>query len=53
MKAHYGLTEADLAEIPASLFFKNVPASVTNGKEAIDLFKICLHDKIAYEYCSC
>lgn len=48
--ATYGLTEADLAEMPASLFFNNVPGSVINGKQAIDFLRAQYTGKIAYEY---
>ncbi|MFC7687147.1 2-oxoglutarate dehydrogenase E1 component [Ureibacillus sp. GCM10028918] len=48
--ASYGLTEADLAEMPASLFFNNVPGSVINGKQAIDYLRSQYTGKIAYEY---
>ncbi|QCR32415.1 2-oxoglutarate dehydrogenase E1 component [Lysinibacillus sp. SGAir0095] len=48
--ASYGLTEADLAEMPGSLFFNNVPGSVNNGKQAIDYLRSQYTGKIAYEY---
>lgn len=46
----YGLTDADLVNIPASVFFKDIPASVHNGKEAIDYLRAIYTSKIAYEY---
>ncbi|WP_332650161.1 2-oxoglutarate dehydrogenase E1 component [Lysinibacillus sp. 54212] len=46
----YGLSSADLAAIPATVFFKEVPAGVNNGKEAIDYLKSVYTDKIALEY---
>ncbi|KGR81827.1 2-oxoglutarate dehydrogenase E1 component [Lysinibacillus odysseyi] len=46
----FGLSAADLAEIPATVFFKEVPAGVKNGKEAIDYLKSVYTDKIAFEY---
>lgn len=48
--ASYDLTEADLASLPASLFFNNVPVNVTNGKQAIDYLRAVYTGKIAYEY---
>ena len=45
----FGLSAADLAEIPAAVFFKEVPAGVKNGKEAIDFLKSVYTDKIAFE----
>ena len=32
----FGLTDADLAALPATIFFETVPAGVTNGKQAVD-----------------
>ena len=46
----YGLTESDLQAMPASLFFKNVPASVENGLEAVNYLKSLYTGKIAYEF---
>ncbi len=46
----YGLTEADLVEIPASLLMKNVPHNVQNGLQAIELLKSFYTDKVAYEF---
>lgn len=46
----YGLTEADLTAMPASLFFHNVPGSVNNGKQAIDYLRAIYTGKIAFEY---
>ena len=48
--ASYGLTDADLVEMPASLFFNNVPGSVNNGKQAIEYLRSQYTGKIAYEY---
>ena len=45
----FNLTAADLQAIPASVFFANVPAGVTNGKEAIDYLKSVYTDKIGVE----
>ena len=44
------LTENDLQAMPASLFFKNVPASVENGLEAVNYLKSLYTGKIAYEF---
>lgn len=46
----FNLSPADLAEIPAAIFFKDVPAGVKNGKDAIDYLKSVYTDKIAFEY---
>ncbi|RUL53993.1 2-oxoglutarate dehydrogenase E1 component [Lysinibacillus antri] len=46
----YDLTDADLAAMPASLFFNNAPASVINGKQAVDYLRSIYTGKIAYEY---
>lgn len=46
----FGLTDADLAAMPASIFFKDVPAGVRNGLEAIALLKSVYTNKIAIEY---
>lgn len=46
----YGLTDADLAELPASLFLNNVPANVSNGKQAIDYLRSLYTEKIGFEY---
>lgn len=46
----YGLSAADLASMPASMFFEQVPAGVTNGKEAIDYLKSIYVGKIGFEY---
>lgn len=45
----FNLTAADLQAIPASVFFANVPAGVTNGKEAIDYLKSVYTDKVGVE----
>ncbi len=46
----YGLTDADLLEMPASLFMKNVPHNIQNGLQAIEHLKSLYTDKIAYEF---
>ncbi len=46
----FNLSSADLAEIPAAVFFKDVPAGVKNGKDAIDYLKSVYTDKVAFEY---
>lgn len=46
----FGLTDADLVKMPASLFLAEIPASVTNGKEAIDYLRSIYTGKIAFEY---
>lgn len=46
----YGLTEADLTLLPASIFFTIPPASVSNGKQAIDFLRSIYTDKIGFEY---
>ncbi|MEK5332884.1 MULTISPECIES: 2-oxoglutarate dehydrogenase E1 component [unclassified Lysinibacillus] len=46
----FNLSPADLAEIPAAIFFKDVPAGVKNGKDAIDYLKSVYTDKVAFEY---
>ncbi|NLY79045.1 MAG: 2-oxoglutarate dehydrogenase E1 component [Lysinibacillus sp.] len=48
--ATYGITDADLAALPASLFFNNVPANVSNGKQAIDYLRSLYTEKIGFEY---
>lgn len=48
--ATYGLTESDLEEIPASLFFKDVPAHVENGLDAVNYLKTLYTGKIAFEF---
>jgi 2-oxoglutarate dehydrogenase E1 component len=45
----YNLTAADLQAIPATVFFNEVPAGITNGKEAIDYLKSVYTDKIGVE----
>lgn len=45
----YGLTEADLKEMPASLLMKN-PNNLKNGLEVIEQLKSYYTDKIAYEF---
>lgn len=46
----YGLSDADLVNMPASIFFKNVPATVQNGKDAIAYLRTVYTDKIAFEF---
>ena len=46
----YGLSDADLANMPASIFFKNVPATVQNGKDAIAYLRAAYTNKIAFEF---
>ncbi|MBB4826039.1 2-oxoglutarate dehydrogenase E1 component [Sporosarcina luteola] len=46
----YGLTEHDLRALPASLFLKNVPATVENGLDAVNYLKDLYTGKIAYEF---
>lgn len=46
----YGLTEADLVQIPASLLMNNVPNDVQNGLQAIERLKSFYTNKIAYEF---
>ena len=46
----FGLADADLVALPATLFFQNVPANVTNGKQAIDYLRSIYTNHIAYEY---
>lgn len=47
--AKFGLTEADLAAIPAEVFFTTVPAGVTNGQQAIEHLKAVYTDKVGVE----
>lgn len=46
----YGLTDADLLEIPATLLMQNIPSDVQNGLQAIKHLKSFYTDKIAYEF---
>lgn len=48
--ATYGLNDADLSAMPASLFFDKVPGSVTNGKQAIDYLRAIYTGKYGFEY---
>ncbi len=48
--SYYGLTDADLIAMPASLFFTITPANVSNGKQAIDFLRSIYTDKIGFEY---
>src|SRR5690606_27328825 len=47
---YYGLTDADLSAMPASLFFTITPANVSNGKQAIDYLRSIYTEKIGFEY---
>ncbi len=40
---YYGLTDADLSAMPASLFFTITPANVSNGKQAIEYLTFNLY----------
>lgn len=46
----FGLTEADLAAIPASLIWDNAPASISNGYEAIKRLRKIYTRSAAYEF---
>lgn len=46
----YGLGDEDLEALPASLFFRDVPAGVTNGLDAIRRLREVYTGKAAYEY---
>lgn len=46
----YGLTDADLINMPASILLKDVPASVHNALDAINYLKSIYTEKIAYEF---
>ncbi|MET3574888.1 2-oxoglutarate dehydrogenase E1 component [Bhargavaea ullalensis] len=46
----YGLGDADLAALPATLFFKDIPAGVANGLDAIRHLRSVYTGKAAYEY---
>ncbi|MBD7983315.1 2-oxoglutarate dehydrogenase E1 component [Sporosarcina sp. Sa2YVA2] len=48
--SHYGLTESDLKDMPASLLLQNTPAGVENGLEAVNYLKSLYTGKIAYEF---
>lgn len=48
--AYHGLAESDLENMPASLFFKDVPAHIENGLEAVNYLKSLYTGKIAYEF---
>ncbi len=47
---YYGLTDADLSAMPASLFFTITPVNVSNGKQAIEFLRSIYTDKIGFEY---
>lgn len=48
--SYYGLTENDLREMPATLFFKQPPVSIDNGLDAVNHLKSLYTGKIAYEF---
>src|SRR5690606_1041750 len=48
--SYHGLTESDLVGLPATLFLKNVPATVENGLDAMDYLKSLYTGSIAYEF---
>ncbi|MUT64392.1 2-oxoglutarate dehydrogenase E1 component [Paenibacillus sp. NEAU-GSW1] len=48
--ATYGLTPADLAELPAELVWTKAPSDVTNGLEAIEKLRKAYTGTIAYEF---
>ena len=48
--SYYGLTEDDLQDMPASLFFTDIPASVENGLDAVNYLKSIYTGKIAFEF---
>ena len=47
---YYGLTESDLQNMPATLFFKNVPMGVNDGLSAVNYLRTLYTGKIAYEF---
>ncbi len=48
--SYYGLTENDLEDMPATLFFNDVPSSVVNGLDAVNYLKSLYTGKIAFEF---
>lgn len=46
----FGLTQADLTAIPASLIWENAPASISNGWEAISRLREIYSRSAAYEF---
>ncbi|WP_054028374.1 2-oxoglutarate dehydrogenase E1 component [Bacillus sp. FJAT-28004] len=46
----FGLTQADLTSIPASLIWDNAPASISNGWEAINRLREIYTRSAAYEF---
>ncbi|MCA0757482.1 2-oxoglutarate dehydrogenase E1 component [Paenibacillus sp. N4] len=46
----FGLTQADLTSIPASLIWENAPASISNGWEAISRLREIYSRSAAYEF---
>lgn len=47
--SYHGLTESDLAGLPATLFLKDVPPTVENGLDAMNYLKSLYTGSIAYE----
>lgn len=48
--SHYGLTEADLKNIPANWLVANVPAGLNNGLDIVNHLKELYTGKISFEY---
>ena len=48
--SYYGLTEADLVEMPAALFLKDVPVGVDTGLDVVNYLRDMYTGKIAYEF---
>jgi len=48
--ANFGLTEADLAAMPASLIWDNAPSNISNGWEAINRLREIYTRSAAYEF---
>lgn len=48
--ANFGLTEADLSAMPASLIWDNAPADISNGWEAINRLREIYTRTAAYEF---
>ncbi|RSD26192.1 2-oxoglutarate dehydrogenase E1 component [Mesobacillus subterraneus] len=46
----WGVTEEDLKSMPVELVCPSAPASIKNGKEALDYLKKVYSDTIAYEF---
>jgi len=47
---HYGLTDSDLRALPARLIWKNAPADVHTGYDAIERLKKIYTETIAFEF---